>query len=98
MELSDDGLVCLGHRRLSIVDLRPEGRQPMLNENGSVAVTFNGEIYNYSDLRRQLIDQGHRFATGTDTETLCHLFEDDPQAAVARLEGMYAFGIWRATR
>jgi len=93
--LSDDNMVCLGHRRLSIVDLRPEGRQPMLNEDGGVAVTFNGEIFNYPELRRQLADAGHRFATRTDTETLCHLFEHDPQDAVARLEGMYAFGIWR---
>src|ERR1700757_5233951 len=56
---SPDGRVCLGHRRLSIIDLRPEGRQPLLNEDGRVAVTFNGEIYNYRPLRESLEQQGH---------------------------------------
>jgi asparagine synthase (glutamine-hydrolysing) len=93
---SNDGLVCLGHRRLAIVDLRPEGRQPLLNEDGSVAVTFNGEIYNYRALTRRLEAAGHRFATRTDTETLCHLFEGDPDRAVADLEGMFAFAVWRS--
>src|SRR5581483_11012820 len=74
---SPDGRVCLGQRRLSIIDLRPEGRQPMLNEDGSVAVTFNGEIYNFQGLRQELEALGHRFASRTDTEVLCHLLEDD---------------------
>lgn len=93
--MSDDGLVCLGHRRLSIVDLRPEGRQPMGNEDGSVMVTFNGEIYNYAHLTAQLKHSGHIFRTRTDTEAMCHLFEGDPERAVEQLEGMFAFGIWR---
>jgi asparagine synthase (glutamine-hydrolysing) len=93
---SPDGRVCLGHRRLSIIDLRPEGRQPMLNEDGRVAVTFNGEIYNFRALRQQLEAAGHRFASLTDTEVLCHLFEDsEPAEAIARLNGMFAFGAWR---
>jgi asparagine synthase (glutamine-hydrolysing) len=93
---SPDGRVCLGHRRLSIIDLRPEGRQPMLNEDGRVAVTFNGEIYNYRRLRETLTLDGHRFATRTDTEVLCHLFEDDPATALDCLNGQYAFAVWRA--
>jgi asparagine synthase (glutamine-hydrolysing) len=92
---SSDGRVCLGQRRLSIIDLRPEGRQPMLNEDGRVAVTFNGEIYNFQLLRRELEAAGHRFRSRTDTEVLCHLFEDNPDAAVSRLSGMFAFGAWR---
>lgn len=94
---SPDGRVCLGQRRLSIIDLRPEGRQPMLNEDGQVAVTFNGEIYNFQPLRQELVAAGHRFFSRTDTEVLCHLFEGDPDAAVDRLSGMFAFGAWRSS-
>jgi asparagine synthase (glutamine-hydrolysing) len=92
---SPDGRVCLGHRRLSIIDLRPEGRQPMLNEDGGVAVTFNGEIYNFQSLRAELENLGHRFRSRTDTEVICHLLESDPQDTVKRLSGMFAFGAWR---
>jgi asparagine synthase (glutamine-hydrolysing) len=92
---SPDGRVCLGHRRLSIIDLRPEGRQPMMNEDGAVAVTFNGEIYNFRSLRTQLERSGHRFTSRTDTEVLCHLLEDDPHAAVERLSGMFGLAAWR---
>src|SRR5439155_4141241 len=92
---SGDGRVCLGHRRLSVIDPRPEGRQPMLNEDGRVAVTFNGEVYNFRPLRQELEAAGHRFASRTDSEVLCHLFEDDPGAAVGRLSGMFAFAAWR---
>jgi asparagine synthase (glutamine-hydrolysing) len=91
-----DGRVCFGHRRLSVIDPRPEGRQPMLNEDGRVAVTFNGEIYNFQALRQELGDAGHRFASRTDTEVLCHLLEEgDPADAVAALRGMFAFAAWR---
>src|SRR5262245_1336621 len=92
---SDDGLVCFGHRRLSIVDLRPEGRQPMGSEDGSVTVTFNGEIYNYTALTQRLKQEGHAFRTRTDTEAICHLFEGDPERAVEQLEGMFALAVWR---
>src|SRR6516165_274433 len=92
---SPDGRVCLGHRRLSIIDLRPEGRQPMLNEDGGVAVTFNGEIYNFQPLRAELEARGHRFHSRTDTEVICHLLEDDPESGVERLSGMFGFGAWR---
>src|SRR6516164_1734154 len=96
---SPDGRVCLGHRRLSIIDPRLEGRQPMLNEDGRVAVTFNGEIYNFRTLRKDLIGAGHRFASRTDTEVLCHLLEDvDPAGAVAALRGMFAFAAWHTDR
>ena len=92
---SPDGRACFGHRRLAILDPRPEGRQPMMNEDGKVAVTFNGEIYNFAALRADLQKAGHRFQSRTDTEVLCHLFEDDPAKAVERLSGMFAFGAWR---
>ena len=95
---SADGRVCLGHRRLSIIDLRPEGRQPMLNEDGRVAVTFNGEIYNFQPLRQELQGRGHRFRSRSDTEVLCHLMEDDPEASLARLQGMFAFAAWNSRR
>src|SRR5207253_5809472 len=68
---SSDGRVCLGQRRLAIIDLRPEGRQPMLDETGRVAVTFNGEIYNFRPLRAELEEAGHCFRSRTDTEVLC---------------------------
>src|SRR5918992_1036820 len=68
MWISDDGRVGLGHRRLSIVDLSPAGRNPMGNEDGTVQVTFNGEIYNHADLRRELARRGHRFRSRCDTE------------------------------
>src|SRR5437588_6654265 len=70
---SPDGRVCLGHRRLSIIDLRPEGRQPMRNEDSQVIVTFNGEIYNFPSLRAELEHRGHHFRSRTDTEVICHL-------------------------
>jgi asparagine synthase (glutamine-hydrolysing) len=96
--MSADGRVCLGHRRLSIIDLRPEGRQPMLNEDGRVAVTFNGEIYNFRPLRQELRDRGHGFRSRSDTEVLCHLMEGDPEASLARLQGMFAFAAWNSAR
>src|SRR3954454_3308438 len=75
---SADGRVCLGHRRLAVLDPRPDGRQPMTNPDGSVALTFNGEIYNFRALRSQLEAAGQRFVTRTDTEVLCRLLEADP--------------------
>lgn len=91
---SDDGLVALAHRRLSIIDLRPEGRQPMANEDGSVHVVFNGEIYNHHELRRGLISRGHVFRSKSDTEVLCHMFESCDLAQCALLDGMFAFAAW----
>jgi asparagine synthase (glutamine-hydrolysing) len=95
---SADGRVCLGHRRLAVIDLRPEGRQPMLNEDGRVALTFNGEIYNFQGLRTELLAGGHRFRSRGDTEVLCHLMEDEPEASLARLQGQFAFAAWNSPR
>ena len=94
--VSDDGTVALAHRRLSIIDLRPEGRQPMANEDGSVQVVFNGEIYNHRALRAELEREGHAFRSRSDTEVLCHLFEDVDLGQCARLSGMFAFAAWNA--
>ena len=86
------GRVGLGMRRLSIIDLEG-GRQPIFNEDGTLAIVFNGEIYNYRELRRDLIQRGHRFATASDTEVIVHLYEEYGERAVERLRGMFAFAI-----
>jgi asparagine synthase (glutamine-hydrolysing) len=87
----------LGMRRLSIIDLST-GHQPMSNEDRSVWVVFNGEIYNYQGLRKELIAQGHRFETSSDTETLVHLYEQHGVEGLRRLRGMFAFAIWDSNR
>ena len=91
------GHVALGMRRLSIIDL-DNGQQPVSNEDGSVWVVFNGEIYNYQELRRQLEENGHRFRTASDTETIVHLYEDLGARLVDRLRGMFAFALWDERR
>jgi asparagine synthase (glutamine-hydrolysing) len=98
----DDGIyigsgVGLGMRRLSIIGVE-SGRQPIANEDGSVWVVFNGEIYNYAALRRDLESRGHVFRTGSDTECLVHLYEDHGEALVDHLRGMFAFAIWDVRR
>lgn len=90
---SGDWRVGLAHRRLSIIDLST-GHQPLCNEDGSVWIVFNGEIYNFHELRQQLEEKGHRFATHTDTETIVHAYEEWGEACVERLRGMFAFAIW----
>jgi asparagine synthase (glutamine-hydrolysing) len=85
--------VGLGMRRLSIIDLQT-GRQPVHNEDGTVWVVFNGEIYNFRDLRRTLEQRGHVFSTATDTEVIVHLYEDFGPQCVEHLRGMFAFALW----
>jgi asparagine synthase (glutamine-hydrolysing) len=87
--------VALGHRRLSIIDLSTGG-QPMSNEDGSVWIIFNGEIYNYQDLRRRLEGSGHKFRTDSDTETIIHLYEDEGPECLSHCNGMFAVAIWDA--
>ncbi len=87
------GPVGLGHRRLAIVDVAG-GHQPMANEDETVWITFNGEIYNHAALRPGLEALGHRYRTRSDTETILHLYEEEGERCVERLSGMFAFGIW----
>lgn len=84
----------LGHRRLSIIDLSEAGRQPLFNEDGTIAVAFNGEIYNFVQLRSELMARGHRFRSGTDTEVVVHLYEESGAEGIARLDGMFALALW----
>jgi asparagine synthase (glutamine-hydrolysing) len=94
-----DGPVVLGHRRLAIIDLSPLGAQPMSNERGSVWVTFNGEIYNYRELRRDLIAESHEFRSECDTEILVHGYEQWGIAGLLRrLRGMFAFALYDRER
>lgn len=87
----------LAHRRLSIIDIAG-GQQPLGNETGSVQTVFNGEIYNFQNLRRELLALGHRFQTQSDTEILVHLYEEIGERLVDRLRGMFAFALWDKTR
>jgi asparagine synthase (glutamine-hydrolysing) len=85
---------CLGHRRLSIIDTSSAGHQPMLSANGRFVLTFNGEIYNYRELKRELASKGHKFHTDTDTEVLLAAFAEWDTGCLPRLNGMFAFAIW----
>ncbi|MEZ5541463.1 MAG: asparagine synthase (glutamine-hydrolyzing) [Pseudomonadota bacterium] len=89
--------VGLAHRRLSIIDLG-SGHQPLGNEDGSVQIVFNGEIYNFQQLRQELLARGHRFRTASDTETIVHAYEEYGDDCVAHFRGMFAFAIWDAGR
>jgi asparagine synthase (glutamine-hydrolysing) len=91
-----DKKVALGHRRLSIIDIGT-GHQPMCNEDGSIWIVFNGEIYNYKELRADLEDR-HRFVTNSDTEVIVHLYEEDPEGFVLKLDGMFALAIYDSLR
>src|SRR3990172_7332503 len=87
----------LGHRRLAIVDVAG-GHQPMANEDETVWITYNGEIYNHSALRPGLEARGHRYRTRSDTETILHLYEEEGDRCVERLSGMLAFAVWDRAR
>jgi asparagine synthase (glutamine-hydrolysing) len=90
-----DERIVLGHRRLSIIDLSPAGKQPMSNEDGTIWVTYNGEIYNYQELRDELINNGHRFRSKTDTEVLVHGYEHwGIEGMLSRIRGMFSFALW----
>jgi asparagine synthase (glutamine-hydrolysing) len=86
--------VGLAHRRLSIIDLSDNGRQPLADEHGRIRLTFNGEIYNHPELRRELLEHGHRFRSRTDCEVIVHLYEEAGPACLDRLDGMFAFALW----
>ena len=88
-----DSHIALGHRRLSIIDLSG-GQQPIFNEDGSLCIVFNGEIYNFQNLRQDLIEKGHIFSTRSDTETILHAYEEWGESCVKYLRGMFAFAIW----
>ena len=92
-----DGSLAMGMRRLSIIDVAG-GRQPLSNEDGTLWLVANGEIYNYRELSRNLIAQGHRFATGSDCETLLHLYEQYGDDFLGKVNGMFAFALWDAKR
>jgi asparagine synthase (glutamine-hydrolysing) len=92
-----DGRVGLGHRRLSIVDVAA-GHQPMTNEDGSLRIIYNGEIYNHADFRASLEARGHVYRTHCDTETILHLYEEDGPRSVEHLRGMFAYAIWDSKR
>ncbi len=92
--ISQDKRVALAHRRLSIIDLSEAGAQPMATPDQSVRVVFNGEIYNFPELRRDLLAKGHTFYTSTDTEVIVHLYEEYGADFPVHLHGMFAIALW----
>lgn len=96
--ISDDRRIAMAHRRLSIIDLSDAGAQPMTSEDGAYRIVFNGEIYNFRALRQQLIDDGARLISSSDTEVLLHLYIKHGPAMVDQLRGMFAFAIWDEKR
>ncbi len=93
-----DDMISLGHRRLSIIDLSEQGRQPLTNEDGSIHIVYNGEIYNFSEIRAELIEKGHRFQSRTDSEVILHAYEEYGRHCVQRFRGMFAFALWDRNR
>ncbi|MDW7651354.1 MAG: asparagine synthase (glutamine-hydrolyzing) [Bacillota bacterium] len=88
------GHVAMGFRRLKIIDMSPRARQPMINEDGTLTLVFNGEIYNYKALREELKQKGHVFRSDTDSETILHLYEEEGEECVKKLRGMFAFCLY----
>ncbi|MCI8589408.1 MAG: asparagine synthase (glutamine-hydrolyzing) [Clostridiales bacterium] len=97
-DVFEDNDIALGFRRLSIIDLSENGKQPMANEDGTVVVVFNGEIYNFASLREELLQKGHVFKTQTDTEVIVHGYEEYGTDLVGKLRGMFAFVVWDQTK
>lgn len=93
-----DSFIGLGHRRLAIIDLSPAGHQPMLTESGQYAITYNGEIYNFQELRAELESMGYKFRSKTDTEVVLNAYDKWGNACVERFNGMFAFAIWDKNR
>lgn len=93
-----DPHIGMGQRRLSIIDLAPGACPPISNEDRTVWLVFNGEIYNFQELRNQLQQRGHRFTTKSDTEVIIHLYEDEGVACLQKLRGMFAFALWDKRR
>jgi len=89
-----DNSISLGHRRLSIIDLSEKGKQPMFNEDKSLCLIFNGEIYNFQELKKDLINHGHRFISEADSEVILHLYEEHKEDCPKFLNGIFAFAIW----
>src|SRR5678816_1993149 len=96
--VSADNTVALSHRRLSIIDLSPLGRNPMSWDGGRLMITFNGEVYNFQELRQELEGKGHRFRSHTDTEVILAAYDEWGLDAVQRLAGMFAFALWDGPR
>lgn len=92
-----NGNIGLGHKRLSIIDVSG-GKQPVYNEDKSISIVFNGEIYNYLELKTQLIKNGHKFRSSSDTEVIIHLYEEYDEKCVKYLNGMFSFAIWDSNR
>ena len=90
----EDEFVSFGHKRLSIIDLSGHGRQPMQNEDGSIQLVMNGEIYNFGEIRRILEGKGHRFTSNTDTEVIIHAYEEYGEDFLSHFNGMFAFALW----
>ena len=95
---SADGRVGLGHRRLAVIDLSPAGQQPMSDPDGRVCIVFNGEIYNFGDLRRQLTERGHSFRSHSDTEVILAAYREWGADCLGHLNGMFAFALYDADR
>ncbi len=96
--ISKDNHVGLCHRRLSIIDLSPNGHQPMSNEDGSIWITYNGEVYNFKEIRAILETRGHVFKSSSDTEVVIHAYEEWGEGCLSRFSGMFAFAIWDEKR
>ncbi|MFH1850644.1 MAG: asparagine synthase (glutamine-hydrolyzing) [archaeon] len=93
-----DSEISLGHTRLAIIDISKSGQQPMSNENGTIWITYNGEVYNFSELRLELQKKGHVFSSQTDTEAIIHAYEEYGTDCLSRFNGMFAFALWDANK